>query len=72
MALLNRLLRLLELLEYLVDLADVLTTPAGVAIAACLVSYHMLLLAHCDSATSAILASVAALALHCAVNRPKF
>ncbi|NER82449.1 MAG: hypothetical protein F6K42_23375, partial [Leptolyngbya sp. SIO1D8] len=61
MALLNRFLRLLEWLEQATDVIEFLTTPAGIAIAACLLSYQALLLAGCDSPTAAILASTAAL-----------
>lgn len=72
MAILNRFLRLLELLEQLTDLTDFLTTPAGIALLTCLFSYQVLLLADCDSPSAAILASAAALTLHCGLNRPKF
>ncbi|MEM9003033.1 MAG: hypothetical protein AAGE59_05825 [Cyanobacteria bacterium P01_F01_bin.86] len=72
MAILNRLLRLLELLEQLTDFAEFLTTPAGIAVFACLASYQALLMAGCDVASAAILASATALTLHCGLNRPKF
>ena len=72
MAILNRLLRLLELLEHLIDVAEYLTTPAGVSLAVCLVSYQALMLAGCDGPSAAVLASATALTVHCGLNRPKF
>lgn len=72
MAILNRFLRLLELLEQLTDCAEFLTTPSGLAVVACLLSYEALLLAGCDGPSAAILASTAALTLHCGFNRPKY
>ncbi|MBE7384320.1 MAG: hypothetical protein F6J95_023260 [Leptolyngbya sp. SIO1E4] len=72
MALLNRFLRLLELLEQATDVVEFLTTPAGIAIATCLLSYQALLVIGCDGPSAAILASATALTLHCGLNRPKF
>ena len=72
MAILNRLLRLLELLECIADFAEYLTTPVGIALFVCLVSYQSLLLARCDGPSAAVLASATALTVHCGLNRPKF
>ncbi len=72
MAILNRLLRLLELLEQSADFADFLTKPIGLTLMACLFSYQALLLSGCGVPDAALLASVAALALHCVINRPEF
>ncbi len=72
MAILNQLLRLLELLEQATAFAQFLTTPAGMAVGACLLSYQALLLAGCEGVSAAILASAVALTLHCGFNRPQF
>jgi hypothetical protein len=72
MAILNRLLRFLEWLEQSADLADFLTQPIGLTLLVCLFSYQALLLSGSSTADSALLASVAALALHCVISRPKF
>jgi hypothetical protein len=72
MAILNRLLRLLKLLEQMVEFADYLTTPVGITLVFCLLSYQSLLLLQCDAPSAALLASVVALTLHCTLNRPDF
>ncbi|MEO1094158.1 MAG: hypothetical protein AAFX01_04585 [Cyanobacteria bacterium J06638_28] len=70
MAILNRLLRLLELLEHISDFTEFLLTSTGLAVVICLVSYQALMLAGCDAASAAVLASVVALALQSAYNQP--
>lgn len=72
MALLNRFLRLLELLEQTAELGEFLTTPAGLALIICWLSYQGLVLTGCDAPSAAVLASTAALTLHCGLNRPEF
>lgn len=72
MAILNRFLRLLKLLETLVDFGEFLTTSTGSTLIFCLLSYQALALMGCDATSAAVLASVAALTLHCTVNRPNF
>lgn len=72
MAILSRFLHLLKLLEELVEFAEFLTTGTGATAVFCLLSYQAFALMGCDVAASAILASAAALTLHCTVNRPNF
>jgi len=71
-AILNRFLRLLKLLEELAELGDFLVTPTGTTFIFCLLSYQALALMGCDITAAAILASTAALTLHCTINRPNF
>jgi hypothetical protein len=71
-AILNRFLRLLKLLEDLADFGEFLTTSTGTAFVFCLLSYQALALMGCDATAAAILASTAALTLHCTLNRPNF
>ncbi|MGF1459222.1 MAG: hypothetical protein ACFBSG_09365 [Leptolyngbyaceae cyanobacterium] len=70
MAILNRLLLLLKFLETLVEFGDFLTTPVGIAGIFCLISYPAFTLMGCDPTAAAILASTAALTVHCTVNHP--
>ncbi|MGD1906702.1 MAG: hypothetical protein ACFB0C_11995 [Leptolyngbyaceae cyanobacterium] len=72
MAILNRFLRFLEWLEQYAELAAFLTQPIGLTLLTCLFSYQALLLSGCNTADSAVLASVVALALHCIIKRPEF
>ncbi|MEO0533647.1 MAG: hypothetical protein AAF215_07240 [Cyanobacteria bacterium P01_A01_bin.123] len=71
MAILNRFLRLLKLLEQAADLTEFLTSPTGIALSLCLLSYQAFLLVGCDAPSAAILASVTVLTLHCAFNHPE-
>lgn len=75
MALLNKFLRLLEFIEcFCADLADYgvwLTSSLGLVIGLCLLGYASLLVIDCTAPTAALLASVAALALHCVIQEPE-
>ena len=72
MAILSRLLHLLKLLEELVAFGEFLTTPVGTTAIFCLLSYQAFALMGCDLTTATILASTAALTLHCTMNRPTY
>jgi hypothetical protein len=72
MAILHRFLRFLKLLEDLAEFTDFLTTPAGTTLVFCGLSYQAFTFMGCDLTASALLASAAALTLHCTVNRPTF
>lgn len=71
MAILNRFLRLLRLLEQVADLTEFLTSPTGLALSFCLLSYQAFLRVGCDAPSAAILASVIVLTLHCVLNQPE-
>lgn len=72
MAILSRFLRLLKLLEDLAEFGAFLTTPAGTTLVFCWLSYQALALMGCDATSAVVLASTAALTLHCTMNRPNF
>lgn len=70
MAILNRFLRLLTVIEQIAEATDHLAAPTGIA-GLCALSYEILLIAGCDAPTAAVLASAAALTVHCGCHRPK-
>lgn len=72
MAILNRFLHFLQLLEELAEVGEFLKTPIGSTLVFCGLSYQALSVMGCAAPSAAILASVAALALHCTTNRPTF
>ncbi|MEM7648491.1 MAG: hypothetical protein AAF283_04905 [Cyanobacteria bacterium P01_A01_bin.70] len=72
MAILDRFLHFLQLLEDLAELGEFLTTPMGSTLIFCGLSYQALTVLGCAAPSAAILASTAALALHCTTNRPTF
>lgn len=70
MAILNRFLHLLKLLESVAEFGEFLTQPTGATLIFCLLSDQALALMGCDATDAAILASTAALTLHCTSNSP--
>ena len=72
MALLNRFLKLLEMIEGLSEAIAFLSTPVGIAVGSCLISYEALLLIGCDAISASILAGTLALTLHSVLEKPDF
>ena len=70
LALLQWFLTLLEFAGLLGDFFAFATSPKGLSIALCGVSYQLLLFAGCDAPSSAILAIAVALTLHTITQQP--
>jgi hypothetical protein len=69
---LNRFLYLLKLLDTVAEFGEFLTSPLGITLVFCLLSYQAFMLMQCDATSATALASAAALTLHCKLNRPSF
>ena len=72
MTILKQFLHFLEILDQVVEFGEWLSARRGVAIAACLISYQLLVSSGYDALSATALASTFALALHCLLHNPEF